>query len=176
MQCLRHYALKEDTMKWSKWLETWDMTSLKINLKYLEMEWQPKTADQDAAWELYIELLTRVATQRLPAEHGDEDTALESIYALFELTRTIIKTHKRDCVEFTKLAVVVLNQVIRPFTAKWHKRRIEGAFKDAVLCAEFRLQLNVLQSELRKYTQMLSSMAGVEDLTDLETLEKKAQS
>lgn len=23
-------------MKWSKWLENWDMTSLKINLKFLE--------------------------------------------------------------------------------------------------------------------------------------------
>lgn len=155
-------------MKWSKWLENWDMTSLKINLKYLEMEWQPQTADKDAAWELYIELLTRVATQRLPEEHGDEETALSSIYSLFELTRSTIKAHKRDCIEFTKLAIVVLNQVVRPFTAKWHKRKLEGAFEDPAQCAEFRRELDALQSQLRKYTRMLSSMAGVEDLTDLE--------
>lgn len=160
-------------MKWSKWLENWDMTSLKINLKYLEMEWQPKTADQDAAWELYIELLTRIATQKLPAEHGDEDTALSSIFSLFELTRNIIKDHKRDCIEFTKLAIVVLNQVIRPFTAKWHKLKLEGAFSDLKTCKDFRSELEILQAALRKYTQMLSSMAGVEDLTDLEVQQKE---
>lgn len=155
-------------MKWSKWLENWDMTGLKINLKYLEMEWHPQTADQDAAWELYTELLTRVATQRLPAEHGDEATALSSVHCLFELTRGIIKAHKRDCVEFTKIAIVVLNQVVRPFTAKWHKRKLEGAFDQPAQCEEFRRELDVLASRLRKYTQMLSDMAGVEDLTDLE--------
>ena len=37
-------------MKLKKWLENWDMTSLKINLKFLEMEWQPKEPDRDAAW------------------------------------------------------------------------------------------------------------------------------
>lgn len=161
-------------MIWSKWLENWDMTSLKINLKYLEMEWKPQTADRDAAWELYIELLTRVATQRLPAEDGDEDTALMSIFSLFGLTRDIIKNHKRDCIEFTKLAIVVLNQVIRPFTAKWHRLKLEGAFKNAETCKAFRSELENLQSGLRKYTQMLSEMAGVEDLTDLEAQKKEA--
>ena len=28
-------------MKWSKWLENWDMTSLKIKASFLEMEWKP---------------------------------------------------------------------------------------------------------------------------------------
>lgn len=157
-------------MKWRKWLENWDMTGLKINLKYLEMEWKPQTADMDAAWELYVELLTRVATQRLPDANGDEETALSSIYSLFDLTRNTIKHHKRDCFEFTKLAVVVLNQIVRPFTAKWHKRKLGGAFNDHAQCAEFRRELEALQSQLRKYTQMLSQMAGVEDLTDLEAL------
>ena len=31
-------------MKWSKWLENWDMTSLKINVPFLEMEWDPRGA------------------------------------------------------------------------------------------------------------------------------------
>lgn len=159
-------------MKWSRWLENWDMTSLRINLKFLEMEWQPNKADEDAAWELYIELLTRVATQRLPTEHGDEDTALSSIFSLFESTRNVIKNYKRDCIEFTKLAIVVLNQVIRPFTAKWHKQKLEGKFNDPEACRNFRSELEVLQSILRKYTQMLSSMAKVEDLTDLEFHQK----
>jgi hypothetical protein len=61
-------------MKWSEWLEKWSMTSLKIKTPFLEMDWQPKDEDKDAAWELYIELLTRIATQKLPVEHGDEAT------------------------------------------------------------------------------------------------------
>ena len=107
-------------MKWKKWLENWDMTSLKINLKFLEMEWKPQEADKNAAWELYIEMLTRIATQKLPKEHGDEVRALESVHSLFPLTRETIKRHGRECEEFTKIAIVVLNQIVRPFTAKWH--------------------------------------------------------
>lgn len=155
-------------MKWRKWLENWDMTSLKISAPFLEMEWNPAEPDKDAAWELYIELLTRITTQPLPEEDGDEETALQSVYSLFGLTRSIIKSHGRDCKEFTKIAIVVLNQIIRPFTAKWHKKSVAGEFANPDVCAEFRVELNELQIKLRIYTKMLSEMAGVEDLTDLE--------
>ncbi len=155
-------------MKWSKWLENWDMTSLKINLKFLEMEWSPKEADKDSAWELYIEMLTRISTQYLEPEEGDEATALESIHALFGLTRNIIKKYKRDCFEFTKIAIVVLNQIIRPFTAKWHRELLADGFNDAQKCKLFREELNQLQDKLRTYTKMLADMASVEDLTELE--------
>jgi len=66
-------------MKWKKWLENWDMTSLQIKTPFLEMEFQPQNADKDAAWDLYIELLTRITTQPLPKEHGDEQTALMNL-------------------------------------------------------------------------------------------------
>ncbi len=155
-------------MKWRKWLENWDMTGLKIKAPFLEMDWAPKDEDKDAAWHLYIELLTRVATQHLPLEHGDERTALESVYALFGLTREIIKENGRHCIEFTKIAVVVLNQVIRPFTAKWHKLSLEGAFDDDERRKAFREELTKLQATLRVYTKMLADMAGVEDLTELQ--------
>jgi hypothetical protein len=36
-------------MKWKKWLENWDMTGLKVKTPFLEMEWNPQTADQNAA-------------------------------------------------------------------------------------------------------------------------------
>lgn len=155
-------------MKWRKWLENWDMTSLKISAPFLEMEWNPAEPDKDAAWELYVELLTRITTQPLSDEDGDEETALQSVYALFGLTRSIIKSHGRDCREFTKIAIVVLNQIIRPFTAKWHKGLVAGQFSNSNACREFRGELNELQEKLRIYTKMLSDMAGVEDLTSLE--------
>jgi hypothetical protein len=155
-------------MKWKKWLENWDMTSLKINLKFLEMEWEPKEPDKDAAWELYIELLTRITTQYLQPEEGDEKTALESVHKIFDLTRTTIKKHKRDCIEFTKIAILVLNQIIRPFTAKWHREMLAGVFEKEEKRREFRDELRPLQVKLRNYTKMLADMAGVEDLTTLE--------
>ncbi len=158
-------------MKWQEWLDEWSMTGLKINAGFLELEWEPKDADRDAAWELYIELLTRITTQPLPPDHGVEKTALDSVFSLFGLTRDIIKRHGRGCTEFTKLAIVVLNQIVRPFTADWHRRSVEGAFKDLALCQMFRQELTALQTQLTHYTRMLGDMAGVEDWTRLEATE-----
>ncbi len=136
------------------------------------MEWQPQDEDKNAAWELYIELLTRITTQPLDDSHGDEETALKSIYSIFPLTREVIKINGRHCIEFTKIAIVVLNQVIRPFTAKWHRLSVQKAFLNSESCQEFRQELTELQSVLNIYTKMLGDMAGVED--DLSELEDEA--
>lgn len=155
-------------MKWRAWLEKWDMTSLRIKTPFLDMEWNPKDADKAAAWELYVELLTRVTTQSLEDVAGDEETALSSIYAVFGLTRDVLRHNGRHCTEFTKIAIVVLNQVVRPFAAKWHKLAQSQAFDNPEKRAQFRGELKELQSVLRTYTRMLGEMAGVEDLTGLE--------
>ena len=155
-------------MKLQKWLEDWEMTSLRINLKFLNMEWKPNTSDEAAAWELYIELLTRISTQHLEPEHGDEKAALDSIHALFALTRSILKEHTRDCQHFAQIAIPVLNQIVRPFTAKWHRLYLADAFSNETQRQEFRNELSALQGELRRYTRMLGAMAGVEDFTALE--------
>lgn len=155
-------------MKWKKWLENWDMTSLKINVGFLEMDWNPSEPDKKAAWDLYIELLTRITTQNLDRAHGDEETALASVYSLFAITRQIIKDNGKDCSEFAKIAIIILNQKIRPFTAKWHKVSVAGGFDREETCQEFREELSLLQNVLSVYTQMLAQMAGVEDLTKLE--------
>ncbi|KGJ88567.1 hypothetical protein [Colwellia psychrerythraea] len=156
-------------MKWGKWLENWDMTSLKIKTPFLEMDWCPKDEDKAAAWELYVELLTRVTTQKLDDNHGDEKTALNSVFSLFSITRDVMKNNGRHCIEFTKIAIVVLNQVVRPFTAKWHRLSVSDAFDDSAKCNEFRVELAELQRVLKIYTRMLADMAGVEDLTDFES-------
>lgn len=135
---------------------------------FLEMDFRPQDEDKAAAWEMYIELLTRITTQPLAQEHGDEKTALDSVYSLFPITRQILKDNTKNCMEFSKIAIVVLNQVVRPFTAKWHRLSLQGAFEDPEKNLDFRNELNSLQEQLRKYTRMLSNMADVEDLTVLE--------
>lgn len=150
-------------MNLGEWLEKWNMTSLKIKTPFLDMEFKPQNEDKNAAWELYIELLTRITTQPLGESHGDEKAALNSIYSIFPLTREVIKSNGSGCVEFTKIAIVILNQVIRPFTTKWHRMSIKGEFLNTQSCQEFREELTKLQSILNTYIKMLGDMAGVED-------------
>lgn len=149
------------------WLKKWRI-NLKFNLGFLQMDFKINEADKNAAWEMYIELLTRITTQALPPEHGDEQTALNSVYQLFPISREIIKDGGREAILFTKIAIVLLNQKIRPFTAKWHKLSVNGAFNNPGSCDEFRTELIALQKVLREYTKMLADIAGVEDLTGLE--------
>lgn len=154
-------------MKLKDLFEKWGLTGLKVTAPFLEMEWAPSNPDKSAAWDLYVELLTRITTQRLPHESGVEKTALDSVFKIFELTRETLKTHGRQAEKFAPIAIVVLNQVIRPFTAKWHRLSEDGAFEDSAQCAEFRNELIELQGKLKAYTHLLSELAGVEDMTEL---------
>jgi hypothetical protein len=155
-------------MKRRDFLEKWGLSSLKIKLGFLEGEFGPRDPDRAAAWELYVELLTRVTTQHLAPDHGDEKTALDSVYVIFPLTREILRRHGPGGGEFAKLAIPVLNQIIRPFTARWHRLSLASAFENAAQCANFRAELAALQPRLRDYTRALAAMAEVEDLTALE--------
>ena len=157
-------------MTYKDLFEKWKLSSLKLNLKFVEAEFVADAADEEAAWEMYVELITRITTQRL--EYGDEQAALDSVYSLFKTTRRVLVRKGRKARSFTKIAVVVLNQVVRPFTAKWHKRSLEGAFENPELCAEFRDELATLQDELRKYSALLADMAKVEDITEISAFEE----
>ena len=158
-------------MKIQDLFEKWNLTGLKVKTPIMDMEWKPSNSDKDAAWDLYIELLTRITTQPLPDEDGVEQTALSCIYALFGITRQTLKEHGRSCIEFSRIAVIVLNQVVRPFTAKWHRKSEDGAFNSPEQCVEFRSELQDLQIQLRNYTGLLAELANVEDLTDVEAEE-----
>ncbi len=148
-------------------LQKYGFTNLKVDALILKADWNLKNSDKSAAWWLYVEMITRITTQ--PLEDGNEQNALDSIGSLFEITREILKKHE-GCTEFYKIAIIVLNQIIRPFTTKWHTLSLRGAFQRPDECKEFRSELEELQKKLRKYTKMLAGMAGVEDLTSLEDL------
>lgn len=153
---------------WKSFLRKWNMGSLKLKTSFLEMDLSFNDADRDAAWELYIELVTRITTQSLNEKDGDEKTALSSVYSVFPITREIIKKYKRDCIQFSKIAVIVLNQIIRPFTAKWHKISIDGFNEENSI--EFRRELKELQVKLLNYTKLLGDLAGIEPCDDLTEL------
>lgn len=158
-------------MNWKNRLEKWGFSDLKVKTSFLEADISLKDADREAAWKLYVELLTRITTQALPTGSGDEESALKSIYSLFKTTRKVLKEQGQDCVEFTKLAIIVLNQIVRPFTARWHPKMLAGDLQDPQECVVFREELVKLQTDLRKYSSALADLAKVEDLTDLEDVE-----
>lgn len=154
-------------MKMQKLFEDWGMTGLKLNLGFLQTEWEPQVEDAEAAWEMYVELLTRIATQPLSDDTGIESSALASVYSLFGITRGILREYGKDSIGFAKIAIIILNQVIRPFTARWHKLSEEGAFKDKNQCLLFRSELKELQAQLGNYMGMLAEIAGVEEISSI---------
>jgi len=154
-------------MKIQKLFENWDMTGLKLNLGFLATEWEPQVKDSEAAWEMYVELLTRIATQPLPDNSGMESSALASVYSLFGITRGILRKYGKDSIGFSKIAIIVLNQIVRPFTARWHKLSEEGAFQDKEQCTLFRQELKELQVNLKSYMGMLAEIAGVEEISSI---------
>ena len=52
-----------------------EVKGIKLNTAFAEMELEFNDDDKSAAWELYVELVTRITTQPLPDEDGDEETA-----------------------------------------------------------------------------------------------------
>ena len=142
----------------------WGLNSVKLKVGFAEVEFGITEDDQAAAWDMYVELITRITTQPLEDTDGDEETALASVHQLFPITREILKNKGRNAENFSKIAIIVLNQIIRPFTAKWHKKKLNGAFSDKNECMLFRRELKQLQRELMCYSKLLAEVAGVEDL------------
>lgn len=147
-------------------LKKFHLSKIELKLPFMKAEWEINNHEKEAAWDLYIELLTRVATQPLQ-EEGCERSALDSIYSLFPVTRNILREKGRECIMFSRVAIPFLNQVARPFTSKWHRLcSKEDCFKDREYCKEFRKELIILQTDLKNYTALLANIAGVEDLTE----------
>jgi len=89
-------------------------------------KWKPDEAERKAAWCLYIELVTRIATQELAEYEGLDRDVLRSLYALFSSTRKVL-LHAGPGVGVAKgslggIAIAVLNVGLRPFMSRWRGR------------------------------------------------------
>jgi len=89
--------------------------------------WTPDLAERKAAWDMYVELITRVTVADLGPDEGLLREALTSFYSLFGTTRQILKDGgptlaqaTGGAVSFGHLAVSILNGALRPLLAKWH--------------------------------------------------------
>ena len=141
-------------------------------------KWQSDPTERRAAWSLYIELITRIAVQPLEANEGLAREAMNSLHSLFGTTREILKEvgpgvgASRHSVG--GIAIMVLNNGLRPFLAKWHpllqsweaKRATDISVKEHEQNwteeQQFRGELARLQSDLEQYANALATIAGVD--------------
>ena len=133
-------------------------------------------AEARAAWNLYVELATRVAARPLEAGQGFAREALNSLYTLFGTTREVLRVAGPEIADGPEalgpLAIRILNDGLRPFMARWHTelRRFEAAEggvpsdeSNWPLRAEFDADLRRVQAELAVYVDMLAKLAGVKN-------------
>ena len=140
--------------------------------------WESDPTERKAAWELYIELVTRIAVQPLATQEGLIREALNSLYSLFGSTREILRKAGPDVGASREsvggIAIAVLNNGLRPFLSKWHPLLQEWeATKASEVSAvaheeawseepELRQELENLRKGLEKYADALAEIAGVE--------------
>ncbi len=104
--------------------------SFKFSLPFIGLEgnWEVDDLQRKAAWEIYVELITRVTVVELKKEEGILREAMTSFYSMFNTTREILKKYgptiavaaKNSDMTLGHVAVGVLNKVLRPLLAKWH--------------------------------------------------------
>lgn len=143
--------------------------------------WEPDEKEKSAAWELYVELITRISIVELKRDEGILREALSSLYSLFAITRDILKKYgasiarpKEDnSISFGYLAIAILNAVLRPVLSKWHPILLDYEQKRQkdVSAAEhernwerneeLRIVLNDVRYILIDYADFLSQVADV---------------
>jgi hypothetical protein len=95
-----------------------------------KVSWEPDESERLAAWELYVEMVTRIAVARLDSGSGSLREALDSYHALFRAAREILRKYGPSVakprgggnVSFGYLTLWLLNRELRPLLAEWHPK------------------------------------------------------
>ena len=147
--------------------------------------WTPQQAEAKAAWELYVELATRISVVQLRRDEGLAREALSSLYTLFGTTREILRKYGPevsppdgpDAITFGKLALTVLNVAVRPLLARWHPRlgSWEANRPDGVAAIdhenawehieELRAEIEAARMGLLQVAELLAKVSGAAPLT-----------
>ncbi|MFE0046351.1 tetratricopeptide repeat protein [Streptomyces albireticuli] len=91
----------------------------------------PSELERMAAFDLQVELATRIGVQELAPGTGSLREALASLHAMFEFTRTTLRQYSINLADrpapkgartVHTIADDLLNRTLRPFTSEWHTR------------------------------------------------------
>ena len=160
------------------------LVNVKLDLKLpgiggIQGTWEPDESEIRAAWELYVEMVTRTPLGGFSPQEGSVREALTSIYTLFDTTRGILKSYGPSVarpksgkeLSFGYLAVSMLNFVLRPLLTAWHPRlRVwerdnpNSEEKEWSGQSDFVVALNEVEDQLRQYADLFAEVAEVPDL------------
>lgn len=168
-----------------------------LNLPFLQVSgtWEPNDDERKAAWELHVELVTRISVVQLGAEEGLLSEALTSLYTFFPTTRDILRRYGPDVAEpkpsgqfnFGGLAVAMLNYALRPLLAQWHpalddwenRRPIDRSRREHELAweraDELRAALDATRDVLTQYARLMANVCGIPDMLEVHQPEVDSQ-
>jgi hypothetical protein len=159
-----------------------DWQIAEIEIVTLGQKWKLANsgAQRRVAWSIFVEAVTRIATQPMSDQDGDDGVALKSLYDLFQSTRKsinemdsihVLPSRRKHLDTVETYALAMLNQDLRPFLSKWHplwdiwrKANPDTACSHWDLHTLFRDDLKILQPKIRDRAQGLGKIAGVSDI------------
>lgn len=152
-----------------------------IDLDHADLQLRParrpaepgdREAERAAAFDLQVELVTRIGLQTLPADAGGLREALTSLHALFGVVRQILRRHGPHAGRVCVIATELLNDVLRPFLTRWHNElAVHEEHRDAGVgrweherrwpsAGQFRAELGGLRAPLRETAARLAQISG----------------
>jgi hypothetical protein len=148
------------------------LRSVSVNLPFGlgGVEVEVSEAEVRAAWELYVEFATRIVAYPLEAGAGSVSEALQSLYALFDITRSVLRAAGPEVADspdaLGPLAIRILNEGVRPFLVRWHTElRGSAGAGQAELTADrraaFDRELDEIRTSLAEYVDALARIAGI---------------
>lgn len=143
--------------------------------QFADLSFVVDNTSKKVAWSLFIETITRIATQPLENGTGKLREALSSLYSLFNLSRELLKgmspSSEQSSMTVEMLAIRMLNSVIRPRLAKWHRllsefeQTNEGKLEtEWVYCEDCRKDLEEMRLELIVYSKGFAQLAKVQQI------------
>ncbi len=147
--------------------------------------WKPDEREQDAAWEMYVELITRISVAEPLPNEGSLRESLSSLYSLFTTTRQILRSYGPTVarpkhggqLSFGFLAINVLNYVLRPVLTKWHPLLSDYEHQRGTQVSplkheaeweraeELRQVLQRVRTMLLEYSSVLSEISRIESIS-----------
>ncbi|WP_232108213.1 hypothetical protein [Streptomyces gossypiisoli] len=142
----------------------------------------PSESERMAAFDIQVELVTRIGVQELAPGTGSLREALTSLKSLIDFTRATLHTYsiglergaESGAPTVQNLAYTLINDTIRPFTTTWHPRLAayearcpadmappdhEAAWPEA---EEMRAELAALRGPLLRIVEGLGGISGAD--------------
>jgi|GEM_PF-890800 len=171
----------------------------------MRVVWTPSAAEEEAAFELLVQLATRFPGQALPMDEGGDRDLLMSLLGLSVETRAILARHGRATardtasghLSFAQFATRLLNKELDPFITTWHGRleqheasrppnvsawewERQWGGTDGRFHVEFRSEFEQLRTAMHRYVFVLGRAAGTNEYaaavsSDIDDLETRSQ-